>query len=112
MSLRRGPWWPCGGRGFRRNPVSHLSQFAEGIAFGLNVNPVEPERVLINDAINAVIAATAKCAASLGGGAAKPHAQNQIDDKALKKIGRGDADSIKQILRKGRLDLPVCREHN
>ncbi len=67
---------------------------------------------MINHAINSVVAATAKRAASLCGGTAKAHAQKQIDDKALKKLWRRGADAIKQILRKGKLDLPVCRQHN
>ena len=72
---------------------------AEGIAFRLNVDAVKPECILVDHAINSVVAATAKCAASIGDGTAKAHTQKQIDDKALKKLRRGAADSIKQILR-------------
>jgi hypothetical protein len=71
----------------------------------LNVNAVEPECILVDDAVNSVIAAAAKCAASIGDGTAKAHTQKQIDDKALKKIRRRTADAIEQFARA----VSICR---
>ena len=85
---------------------------ADGIAFGLNVNAVEPECVLVDHAVNSVIATAAKCAASIGDGTAKAHIQKQIDNKALKKLRWRAADAIKQFLRKGSLNLPMCCPHD
>ena len=78
---------------------------AKGVAFCLNVNPVEAECILVNDAVDSFVAAAAERPASLGGRDAKAHGQKEIDDEAFKEIRRGRADSIKQILREGRLDL-------
>ena len=84
---------------------------ANGIALGLNINAIKPKSVLVNHAINSVVAAAAKGAASIGNGTAKSHAQKQIDDKALKKIRRRAADTVKQFLRKGSVYLTMRRAH-
>ena len=84
---------------------------ADGIALGLNVNAIKSKGVLVNHAINSVVAAAAKRAASVGDGTAETHAQKQIDDKPLKEIRRRAANAIKQFLRKRSVYLTMRRSH-
>jgi len=84
---------------------------AESIAFGLNVNPVKPKRVLVYYAVNSVIATASKSAARIGNGTAETHAQKQIDYKALKKIRWSTANSVQQFLSKRSVYLTMRRSH-
>jgi hypothetical protein len=56
------------------------------IALRLNVNPVQPKRILVNHAVNSIVATAAKRTPRTNGGAARTHADKHIDDEALKKI--------------------------
>ncbi len=67
---------------------------AFSIPFRLNINPVKPEGVLINHAVNAVVAAPSDSATRIGSRTAEPHAEQQIDNQALKKVRRSGADAV------------------
>ncbi len=81
------------------------------VAFGLNVNPVEPEGVLVDHAIDAVVAAAANRAACIDGGPAKAHAKQQIHNKTLEKVRRCSANAVEKLLGKRCIDLPVGYTH-
>lgn len=77
------------------------------ITLGLDVNPVKSKSSLIDHAINTVVATSTDGAASVGGRAAVTHAEKQVDEKALKEIGRSRANAIEKVLGERGIDLPV-----
>ena len=85
---------------------------AARIAFSLDIDAIQTERVLIYYPVNTVIATAANCAASIGDGAAIPHVEKKTNYQALKKVGRGGTDTIQKLLRQRCLNLPVCHPHD
>src|SRR4051794_21755690 len=85
---------------------------AQCVALGLNIHPVEAQIILIDHAINAVVAATANSASGVRHGPAKTHAQKQIDDEPLEEIRRGAANALQKVLGKRCIDLAMRATHH
>jgi hypothetical protein len=85
---------------------------AFSISFGLYVNTIKSKGILINHAINTVIAAAAERTPRIGRGSSKTHAKQQIDDEALEERGRCRPHSVKQILPERRLNLLMSYTHD
>jgi hypothetical protein len=72
---------------------------AARIAFSLDIDTIQTERVLIYYPVNTVIAAAAKRATSIGYGATITHVKKKTNYKAFKEVGRGSTDTIQKLLR-------------
>ena len=70
---------------------------AFGVALGLHEDLVDAERVLVDDAIDAVITALPKRTAGLFRCAAVAHGQQQLDDQLLEERRRGLAHEVQQV---------------
>ena len=67
---------------------------------------------MIDNPVHTVVAAATDCPASVRGGAAIAHPENQIDDETFEEGGRCRANSIEQILPELYLDLLVSCPHD
>ena len=70
---------------------------AFSIPFCLNINAVKPERVLINDAINAPVTTLSECAGGIRRGAAIAHRCQELDDQPLEEYGARCLDTVEQF---------------
>ncbi len=85
---------------------------ALGITFSLDINPVQAKGVLIDNAVDTIVATSTDCPPSIGCRTSKAHTEEQIDYQAFEKIRRGSANSIKKLLRKRRIYLTMCHAHD
>jgi hypothetical protein len=76
--------------------------------FSLDIHTIKPECVLIDNAVNSIIAGAADGAPCVGRRATVTHAQKQIDVQSREKIRRRGVNSIKQFLSEGCFDLLMC----
>ena len=83
-----------------------------GVAFCLNIDAVQPERVLIYHAVHSAIAAATDRSAGIRLGPTEAHAEKQLHNQALEKIRRRCANAVEQVLRQRFLDLPMRHPHN
>jgi len=83
-----------------------------GVAFSLYVNAVQAKRVLVDHAIDTVVASAAQCTAGIGSCSALPHTEKKGYDQPFEKFRRGFQNSIEKVLRKRRFNLRVRRSHH
>src|SRR3546814_9524599 len=71
---------------------------ARRITFGLDVNPVKSQLILIDHTINAIVSAAPERTPSFSNLSAIAHGQQKVDDQPLKEVRWCCAPTIQQIL--------------
>jgi hypothetical protein len=82
------------------------------IAFRLNIDTIEPQRVLVDNSIHAAIPTAAKGTSGLGSRSSISHRQEQIYNKSFKEIRERTSDAFEKFLRKRHLNLDMGGSHD
>jgi hypothetical protein len=82
------------------------------VALRLDVDAIKPKRILVDHAVNTIVAAAPERSARINGGAAVAHAEKQVDHKTLEEGGWCRANAIEQILAKRCFNLLVRNAHD
>src|SRR5690606_34265655 len=85
---------------------------ARCITFGLDINSVQSQFILINHAINAIVSAAPERAPSFSNRSAITHGEQKVDDQPLKEVWWCCAHTIQQILCQRSLDPTVRSAHD
>src|SRR3546814_15011253 len=91
---------------------SRTSAVARRITFGLDVNPVKSQLILIDHTINAIVSAAPERTPSFSNRSAIAHGKQKVDDQPLKEVRWCCAHTIQQILCKRSLDPAVRSAHD
>src|SRR3546814_194233 len=85
---------------------------ARRITFGLDVNPVKSQLILIDHTINAIVSAAPERTPSFSNRSAIAHGKQKVDDQPLKEVRWCCAHTIQQILCQRSLDPAVRSAHD